>query len=279
MPVWFSVGARAMFDLIVRGVGFWSPGVDSWAHARELVRTRGSWPEASAGRATPSLMPANERRRAPDSVLLALAVAEQACTDAGVDPTYTPSVFVSVYGDLVINDYMCATLTEASPMLSPTKFHNSVHNAPSGYWSIATGARTQTTSIAGFRETFAAGLLESAMQLAEGGGPVLLVAYDVAGAGPMAEVACCTMPFGCALVLDSAGDAPPEGEIAGVRMDIVKSGGVPDRSGIPSLDALAAANPIADGCVALLQALATSSARRIVLKLSPSLDLSLQTQP
>jgi hypothetical protein len=268
-----------MFDLVVRGVGFWSPGVDSWTRARDLVRTRAPWPEASGGRATPALMPANERRRAPDSVLLALAVAEQACNDAGVDPAHTPSVFVSVYGDLTINDYMCATLTETAPMLSPTKFHNSVHNAPSGYWSIATGARAQTTSIAGFRETFAAGLLESATQLAEGGGPILLVAYDVAGAGPMAEVACCKIPFGCAFVLDSAGDATLEGGIAGLRMAIVEGGATPARSGIPGLDALAAANPIADGCAVLLQALATSSAQRIVLKLGPGLDLSLQTQP
>lgn len=264
-----------MVELSIRGVGYWSPGVGDWQQARALIRSGSAWPESTAGRATPGLMPANERRRAPDSVLLALAVGEQACIAAGVDPSSLPSVFVSVYGDLAINDYMCATLAEPAPMLSPTKFHNSVHNAPSGYWSIATGSMAQTTSIAGFRDSFAAGLLEAAAQIGERGGPLLLVAYDVAGVGPMADVTRCVVPFGCALVLDVVMDnAPTQLRMTTVAGNATKTG--PDSEGLARLSA---DNPIAAGAGTLLQALADGAARRIALPLSTGLDLALQLKP
>jgi len=261
-----------MVELSIRGVGYWSAGVTDWSQASALIRSGSAWPDASGGRAMPGLMPANERRRAPDSVLMALAVGEQACAAAGVEPASLPSVFVSVYGDLAINDYMCAALTDPAPMLSPTKFHNSVHNAPSGYWSIATGAMAQTTSVAGFTESFAAGLLESAMQIADSGGPLLVVAYDVAGVGPMAEVTGCSLPFGCAFVLDAAGDdgSPTLRLATGIGHETASH---PDNAGLMSL---CAGNPIAAGTGALLQALAEATPRRIVLPLSSGLHLVLQ---
>ena len=36
---------------------------------------------------------------------------------------------------------ICETLATAERQVSPTRFHNSVHNAPAGYWSIATQSR------------------------------------------------------------------------------------------------------------------------------------------
>ncbi len=68
-----------------------------------------------------SLLAPNERRRAPESVLLALDVAQQACAMAQRDPRALPNVFASAYGDLAINDYLCATLARAPLELSPTK--------------------------------------------------------------------------------------------------------------------------------------------------------------
>jgi hypothetical protein len=160
--------------------------------------------------------------------------------------------------------------------MSPTRFHNSVHNAPSGYWSIATGAMTAATSIAGFRETFAAGLLEAASQLGDGEGPLLLVAYDVAGIGPMAEVAESGVPFGCAFVLDHAAAAP---QAPMLRLAAIAGGGTAVAPGHPGLAALARCNPIAAGAGALLEALATGTAVRLVLPVGTGLDLALVLQP
>lgn len=264
-----------MIDLAIRGIGFWAPGVTDWPQARALLADGADWPPPG-GRPTTTLMPPNERRRAPDSVLLALGVAEQACADAAVAPTALASVFVSVYGDLAINDYMCSTLRDDPAQMSPTRFHNSVHNAPSGYWSIATGAMTAATSIAGFRETFAAGLLEAASQLRDGPGPLLLVAYDVAGVGPMAEVAESGVPFGCAFVLDHAAAAP---QAPMLRVAAIAGGGSPVAPGNPGLAALARANPIAAGAAVLLESLAAGRDLRMVLPVSAGLDLALVLQP
>ena len=63
--------------------------------------------------------------------------------------------------------------------VSPTRFHNSVHNAPSGYWAVATGSREPSTSLCAYDASFAAGLLEAAAQATVDDRPVTLVAYDL----------------------------------------------------------------------------------------------------
>jgi len=62
--------------------------------------------------------------------------------------------------------------------VSPTRFHNSVHNAAAGYWGIATGAMAPSQVLCAYDASFAAGLLEAMTQVATSGSPVLLVAYD-----------------------------------------------------------------------------------------------------
>lgn len=263
-----------MTEFAVAGIGLWTPGLPDWPAARAVLTGAAAWPEAAGGRPTPSLMPANERRRAPDSVLMALTVAEQACAAAGADPATVASVFASVFGDLAINDYMCATLRDDPAQMSPTKFHNSVHNAPSGYWSIATGAMAAATSLAAGRETFAAALHEAVVQLADSGEPVLLVAYDAAGCGPVGAVAGCRASFACALLLspDTAGAHGPRLRAATATTGAASA--VPD-----ALAALAADNPIAAGAAPLLALLAGQAAGPVRAPLSPALDLVLDRLP
>ena len=65
---------------------------------------------------------------------------------SGRDPATLPSVFTSAHGDLAVNDYMCATLATQPTAISPTRFHNSVHNAAAGYWTIATGCHAASSA-------------------------------------------------------------------------------------------------------------------------------------
>src|SRR5690606_29192269 len=125
----------------------------------------GAEPEQPPRKPSPQLLPANERRRAPDSVALALEVAQHACAAAGRDPAVLPSVFASTHGDLAITDYMCQTLAEAPAQVSPTRFHNSVHNAAAGYWTIGTGCHAPATALSAYRASFAQGLLEAVAQV------------------------------------------------------------------------------------------------------------------
>ena len=119
----------------IDGIAFWAPPMPGWAVARAVFRGEAAVADPPARRPAPQVLPAAERRRATDAVALALEVAADAVAQSGCAPAELPSVFVSAHGDLTITDYMCATLASDPALISPTKFHNSVHNAPAGYWT------------------------------------------------------------------------------------------------------------------------------------------------
>src|SRR5690606_23084992 len=143
----------------------------------------------------------NERRRAPEPVLLACEASAQACAMAARDAAELPCVFASVHGDLAITHEMCATLAADPLELSPTRFHNSVHNAPAGYWTVATHCHAPSSAVSAWRRSFAAGLFEAAVQASADATPVLYAAYDASATGPLATVVAASAPFGLALVL------------------------------------------------------------------------------
>ena len=196
-------------DIVIEGIGVWSAELSNWAASCDVLCTDVFSTEVekvlnAASRPAPSLLAPTERRRAPDSVLLAIEVAQQACAMTGRDPRDLPNVFASAFGDLAINDYLCATLARSPQDMSPTKFHNSVHNAPAGYWSIATGCMESSTAISAGAATFGAGLLEAALLAQRESRAVLLAAYDIAAVGPIADIVPCRTAFGVALVLAPA---------------------------------------------------------------------------
>jgi hypothetical protein len=197
----------------IEGLGLWTPQLGNVDALRALLAgTPMAPPPARPAAAT---LPANERRRAPESVLLATEVADQAVAMSGRAARELACVFTSSHGDQAITDYMCATLATAPTELSPTRFHNSVHNAPVGYWTIATGCHAASTAVCAHTLSFGAGLLEAVSLVLADQRPVLLVCSDTAGGGPLAEVTGCMQAFGCALVL-----APHAGPATLARLDL-----------------------------------------------------------
>jgi hypothetical protein len=172
----------------IEGIAFWSPSLPGWPIARAAFRGEGAPVDPPARRPAPEILAPAERRRAPDSVALALEVASAAVRASGRDPATLPSIFTSAHGDLAVNDYMCAILATQPTAISPTRFHNSVHNAAAGYWTIATGCHAASSALTAFDASFAAGLLEAATQCAADERPVLLVAFDVQAVGALASV-------------------------------------------------------------------------------------------
>ncbi len=217
----------------IDGVAFWSPALPGWRQARlaaNPVRSVGDGDgdtdaavdiEADAPaaapprRPSPSMLAANERRRAPDSVLLALQVAQDAVADSGHDPHDLSSIFTSAYGDLPIVDALCRTLADDPRLLSPTRFHHSVHNAASGYWAIASGSHAASTAVAAGPHSFAAGLLEAVATVVTDDTAVLLVGFDTEARGPLASVNTSRGLLGVALVL-----APERGPTSRWRMAV-----------------------------------------------------------
>jgi hypothetical protein len=216
----------------VEGVGIWSPQLDGLAGLRAALA--GTPTSAPSPRPPAATLPAGERRRAPQSVLLATEAAGQAVAMSGRDASTLACVFASSHGDQAITDYMCATLASAPAELSPTRFHNSVHNAPAGYWTIATGCHEPSSAVCAQRASFGAGLLEAACMVLADARPVLLVCSDTAGSGPLLEVTGCAAPFACALVL-----APqPRGASTLGRLALhLCPASIADASAVPALPA------------------------------------------
>jgi hypothetical protein len=209
----------------IAGIGFWANGLPSWHDAVAFAR-EGTLPEHAPAKPSPQLLAPNERRRAPESVAVALEVALAACTASGRDPATLPSVFASTHGDLAITDYVAATLASEPRALSPTKFHNSVHNAAAGYWTIGTGCTAPATAVSAHAASFAQGLLEALSLLAAGHAAVLLAAYDAAATGPLAEVSHSAGLLGGALVLVADAAAAPIGlHVAPVATPAPAAGG------------------------------------------------------
>lgn len=234
----------------VEGIGLWSPQLASMADLQSLLAGRS--PPAPAPRPAAAMLPPNERRRAPNSVLLAVEVASQALAMSGRDASTLACVFASSHGDLAITDYMCATLAQAPAELSPIRFHNSVHNAPVGYWTIASGCHAPSSAVAAQHATFGAGLLEAITLVLAEQRPVLLVCSDIDSRGPLREVTGCTQSFGCALVL-----APAAGPAARAQLDVRLTSACTESTLDEPLASWSSANPSATS-LRLLALLATA---------------------
>src|SRR5690348_12842116 len=131
---------------VVQGVSLWGPGLPGWADARSVLRGQDEYVVTEVPLPPSSLLAANERRRAGLATRLALFVAQQASETAGVAPGSIASAFATSNGDGAIVHTILETLAADQPV-SPTQFHNSVHNTAAGYWSIATGSQQATTCI------------------------------------------------------------------------------------------------------------------------------------
>lgn len=246
----------------VQGVGLLGPGLASWAASRDVLRGVQPFVAGPTVLPPPARLPPAERRRAGAAVKLALAVADDAVAQAQVDPGTLATVFSSSSGEGVNCHALCETLATATPLVSPTRFTNSVHNAASGCWHIAVGSRASSTSLCAFDGSFGAGLIEAATSVALSRAPMLLVASDSPYPEPLHAVRPLPDHFGLALVLAPA--ATPH-SIAELTIALVDADHAADRCADAGLDALRRAIPAA-AALPLLSALAqAATGRRVVL--------------
>jgi len=261
----------------IDGLAFWTPAWPGWPLAAQALRGEPVAPaDPPARRPSPAALAPNERRRAPDSVLLALEVAQAAVADSGHDARTLASVFCSAFGDLPIVDALCKTLAGDPLLLSPTRFHHSVHNAASGYWAIASGSHLASSALAAFDHSFAAGLLEACSVCAADGQPVLLVGFDTEAAGPLASVNTSRGMLGVALVLAPAASGRSRWQMDW-QLHASATAAPPVAAHNPAVRALAG-NALADA-LPLFEALAQGQAAGLALTVSPGLQLRLALQP
>jgi hypothetical protein len=182
-------------------------------------------------------------------------------------------VFASSSADGDTCHAICEQLAGADRLISPTRFHNSVHNAPSGYWSIATRCMAPSTSLCGYDGSFGAGLLEACAFLHAHGKPVLLVAYDAPYPEPLLAKRPVRDAFGLALLL-----APQAGAGALARLELTLTDAAPDTLADAGLEALRRAIPTAHS-LPLLDLLARGAKAAAVIEYLGGPHLALQVAP
>jgi hypothetical protein len=257
----------------IEGVGVLGPGLADWPRTADVLARRGAHVSAPAVLPPPAGLPAAERRRTGPVVKAALAVAHEAVAASGRDAATLASVFAASGGDGSNFHAICETLASDDPQISPTRFHNSVHNAPSGYWSIATRAMATSNVLCAYDGSFAAGLLESLAQVSVDGAAVLLVAYDTDYPEPLRRVRPIADAFGVALVL-----APEPGERTLARIEARLTDAPADTFGDAALEALRLCNPAARA-LPLLEALAQQRTANIALDYLDGTRLAVDIEP
>ncbi|MFO7594119.1 MAG: beta-ketoacyl synthase chain length factor [Pseudomonadota bacterium] len=234
----------------VKGISVIGPGLNGWRHASSVLSGEQAWRHEPVEKLKPALLPPNERRRTTQLIKLALQSAEEAQLQSGMGSDDLACVFASSDGDTFIVDRLCDALTLPERPVSPTQFHNSVHNAAAGYWAIAAKAQRFSTSISAGAASFAAGLLEAMSYVVAEDEAVLLVCYDVALPEPLDCFGINHETFATALVL------VPEGEGGTATLSLMGEDVAGRRGRLPTgLEELRAQNPAAEA-LPLLQVLA-----------------------
>lgn len=260
-------------SVYIDGVGLIGPGLADWPQAVQVMTGAAAHAHAPAAIPPPAALPAAERRRTSPSVKLALAIGAEAAQAAGRDAATLAAVFAASGGDGDNCHAICEMLAGEDRFISPTRFHNSVHNAPAGYWSIAAHAMAASTVLCAYDGSFAAGLLESVCQVAVDAHDTLLIASDTGYPHPLSETRSIRDAFGTALVL-----APIDSERTLARIEVRLTDAPATTLASPSLEAVRRDNPAARA-LPLLEALATRRAATVVLDYLDDLRVRVDVTP
>ena len=259
----------------VEGVGLCGPGLDGWKESRRILAGARCYEHGSVRVPAIDLLPANERRRTVQTARLAVAAGIEALAMAARDAAVTPAVFTSSGGDGDTIHEILKTLASPNPEVSPTRFHNSVHNAPAGYWSIAARSRAPSSSICCYDNSFAAGLLEAAVMATTESSAVAVVAYDVQYPEPLHSARPIGAAFAVALVLSPEATLPA---FASLDITLRPTGGAETKARLPEFETLRNGTPAARS-LPLLEAIARDVKAEIVLSYVPEMTLVLDLCP
>lgn len=260
-----------MKSVYINTLSIAAPGLLGLEQAMPVLTNKSPWQTSELPKLAPQLLPANERRRMTSYIKLAIYVAEA----ANLGDKALPAVFASSNGDFYITNHICNTLTMTPKYVSPTQFHNSVHNAPSGYWAIAAKSPAASTSISSGDSTFSSGLIEAVTQVLSLQEDVLYVAYDFPATAPLDKFSDVTEPFATALVLSLNKANNNFGEI---KLKITNDNVNKSDCINTSLNVLQKRNPIA-ASLPLLEALCLKKSNTLYLPYINKSELRVEVNP
>lgn len=249
-----------MTRIYIHNLSVIAPGMMGMAQARPILRGEADWEFMAMDKLVPDMLPPNERRRTTALIKLALKAGQEAMPEQATATEFA-SVFASSEGDLEITDKICRALLLADKPVSPTQFHNSVHNAPAGYWAIAARSQQPSVSLSAADASFVAGLLESASQVTQDHRPVLLIAYD--NPAPPLLDACrhFDFPFATAMMLSTEAT---NNSLATISIELNQDRRQLSPCQNASLESVRQGNPIASS-LPLLEAICAAGHNEVVL--------------
>lgn len=243
----------------IEGIGLIGPGLHNWPDSQAVLGGQLPYQPARTILPSPALLPAAERRRSGAIVKLTLATGLEAIEAAGLDAASLASVFSSSGGDGENCHAICEMLASSDRQISPTRFHNSVHNTAAGYWSIATGAMTSSSVLCAFDASFGAGLLEALSLVVADNTRALMLACDTPYPEPLYSARPIPDAFGIALVL-----APERSAQALAKITVSLTDTPADRLDDNTLESLRISIPAARG-LPVLRAIAQRAECSVVL--------------
>lgn len=193
-----------MKPFYIESVGILAPGLVGWPQARAVLAGETPYTPVPLPPLKPAKLAPDVRRRTTDHIRIAIEVATEATQSLGDQARDMATVFATSDSDGAITHDICLEVAKPDPQVSPTRFHNSVNNAPAGYWCMAIGSQAPSTSVAGHDGSAAVGLLEAASQLAVDIPRVLLVTHDAPLPEPLHHARPFHASFGAAFVLSTA---------------------------------------------------------------------------
>lgn len=257
----------------IEGIGFLAPGLPDWPAARAVLRGEAALTAAASLLPAPALLPPAERRRASRVVKLTLALGLEAAAHAQADVATLATVFAASGADGHNCHALCEQLASDDRQISPTRFHNSVHNAAAGYWGIATQSMAPCQVICAFDASFGAGLLDALGQVVLDRQPTLLIAYDSEYPEPLHAKRDTPDCGGVALLL-----SPQRSEHSLAAITVRPTGEPAEPLAEPCLEALRTAIP-ALRALPLLAKLANGQGGQVRLDYLPPLQLAVEVAP
>jgi hypothetical protein len=257
----------------IDGIGLLGPGLNNWPSAQAVLAGNAEYQSQKTVLPAPALLPPAERRRCGPIVKLSLAVGCEAAAAAGLEVNALPTVFSASGGDGNNCHEICEMLASEDRQISPTRFHNSVHNAAAGYWGIATGAMTSSSVLCAHDASFGAGLLDALTQAIVDNTNVLLIACDTTYPEPLRKTRPIPDEFGVGLVVASQRSAQ---SIAEIQVQLTDEPA--DQLHNSALEQLRAAIPAARS-LPLLSAIANNVATTVVIDYLENTRLQVKVAP
>ncbi|MCK4708697.1 MAG: beta-ketoacyl synthase chain length factor, partial [Gammaproteobacteria bacterium] len=171
--------------MFIQSIGIVGSGFNNWQQAKAILNNDGSFVPDQTDKYKITILKPNEARRTSTTIKIALQTAEETLSNSSFTADQLFSVFVSSDGDPNILQSICEELSTDDKFVSPTQFHNSVHNAPAGYWSIGQQSMQGINSIACGDCSVAGALIEADSLLQTGENAVLVVCFDIKSPTPL----------------------------------------------------------------------------------------------